>query len=70
MRVMASAEHATAEMDPFGFLPCQHQTVLIHILDGETMGEDLVECQHCGYVVTMADLFRPMAASLAMFMRP
>jgi hypothetical protein len=69
MRVMASKVHDSAEMDPFGFLPCDHGSVVVHILDADTMGEDLVECPVCGYVITLADLFRPLAAGLTAQLR-
>jgi len=58
MRIMASDEHATENVDPFGRLPCRHRTVLVHITDQESMGEDLVECRPCGYAMRLADLYR------------
>lgn len=54
---MASHQHPVAKVDPFGRLPCRHQTVTVHITDGESIGEDLVECRRCGYAMRLADLY-------------
>ncbi len=58
MRIMASDEHDTARVDPFGRLPCSHRKVLVHITDRESMGQDLVECRRCGYAMRLADLYQ------------
>jgi hypothetical protein len=60
MRVMQSDEHPVSKVDPFGFLPCSHEVVTVHITDAESMGRDIVECKECGYTVTLADLYEPM----------
>ena len=57
MRVMAKDSHPARKVDPFGLLPCGHDTVVVHITDAESMGEDLVECTECTYIVRLADLY-------------
>ena len=57
MRIMATDEHPAERVDPFGRLPCGHETVLVHITDAESMGEDIVECRPCGYAMRLADLY-------------
>lgn len=49
--------HPRLHVDPFGQLPCEHDEVRIHITNGESMGDDLLECDDCGYVVTLRDLY-------------
>jgi hypothetical protein len=61
MRVLATGRHPARLVDPFGHLPCRHATVLVHVTGGQTLGHDLVECPRCGWVVTLADLYRGMA---------
>lgn len=60
MRIVAFDRHPARTVDPFGLLPCRHRSVLVHITNGDLLGDDLVECRPCGYVVTLADLYRSM----------
>ncbi|MCG8419950.1 MAG: hypothetical protein MJE77_18615 [Proteobacteria bacterium] len=57
MRIVATGKHPADRVDPFGRLPCRHRTVLVHITDRESMGDDLVECRRCGYAMRLADLY-------------
>ncbi len=54
---MEQGRHERAQIDPFGQLPCQHRTVIVHITNGRSLGDDLLECSSCGYVVTLSDLY-------------
>jgi len=58
MRIVESEEHPARRVDPFGRLPCAHSTVLVHITDAKSLGEDIVECKPCGYAMRLADLYR------------
>ncbi len=60
MRVMASNQHPARSVDPFGMLPCDHDTVWVHITSADSMGEDLAECIECGYAIRLADLYGPL----------
>lgn len=61
MRVVAVARHPSRRLDPFGLLPCRHRSVLVHTTDGEFLGDDMVECRPCGYVITLFDLYRSVS---------
>lgn len=58
VKVLSQKRHSVTDVDPFGRLPCKHRTVIVHITDGESMGDDLVECDRCGYVIRLADLYK------------
>lgn len=58
MRIVASGEHPRRKVDPFGRLPCRHDTVAVHITDGQSVGDDVVECRPCGYALRLADLYQ------------
>jgi len=45
------------QVDPFGQLPCEHETVVVHITNGAGMGDDLLECPTCEYVLSLSDLY-------------
>jgi hypothetical protein len=57
---MKSDLHARTSVDPFGQLPCHHESVRVYITNGESIGDDLLECPECGYTVTLQDLFSAM----------
>ncbi len=61
MRVMVKGRHPARHVDPFHLLPCAHATVVVHITDGDSLGEDLVECPRCRYVIRIADLYAGMS---------
>ena len=54
---MKSDLHPRTSVDPFGQLPCNHNEMRVYITNGESMGQDLLECSSCGYVVTLQDLY-------------
>lgn len=54
---MTSDLHARTSVDPFGQLPCQHESVRVYITNGGSIGDDLLECPECSYTVTLQDLF-------------
>ena len=58
MRIVMSQRHPVAKLDPFGRLPCSHKSVVVHISDQDSMGEDIVECSRCRYSLRLADLYR------------
>jgi hypothetical protein len=60
MKIVASAEHPTHQVDPFRDLPCDCTSVTVHITDCRSIGDDLVECRRCGYVLRLADLYGTM----------
>ncbi len=39
--------------------------VWVHITNGESIGDDLLECQRCNYVVSLRDLFAAMSMPAA-----
>ena len=57
MQIIETNSHPQAMVDPFGQLPCEHTMVLVHITNGESIGDDLLECPTCDYVVTLRDLY-------------
>jgi hypothetical protein len=57
---MSAKRHEVASLDPFGMLPCKHKTVVVHITNAESMGDDIVQCRPCRYAVTFADLYATM----------
>jgi len=57
LRVLATKENAVADLDPLRLLPCDHARVQVHTTNGEDLGYDMVECESCGYVVTLRDLY-------------
>jgi hypothetical protein len=57
LRILESGRHLRQQVDPFGQLPCEHEQVWVHITNGDGMGDDLLECESCQYVVTLRDLF-------------
>jgi hypothetical protein len=60
LRVLETGEHPRVVVDPFRMLPCQCDTVLVHITNGFSIGDDLVECLHCELVVRLGDLYERM----------
>ena len=61
LRIVSSDCHPRMSVDPFGQLPCKHPVVWVHITDGDSMGDDLLECTSCKYVVSLRDLFAAMS---------
>lgn len=57
LRILQEAAHPRIQVDPFGQLPCEHENVLVHTTNGEQLGDDLLECVHCKYVVSLSDLY-------------
>ncbi len=57
LRIMDSGEHQRTSVDPFQQLPCLHETIWVHITNGERLGDDIVECVPCGYTLTLSDLY-------------
>ena len=57
-RIIESREHPASKVDPFNARPCDCDTVVVHITDGETLGDDIVECQVCGWRLTMRELYK------------
>lgn len=55
--ILKSDLHPKTSVDPFGQLPCTHDKVRVYITNGESLGDDLVECNECDLVVTMRDLY-------------
>ncbi len=60
LRILKSDLHPRSSVDPFGQLPCQCETVRVYITNGDSIGDDLLECSYCGYTVTLHDLFAAM----------
>lgn len=60
LRILKSDLHPRTSVDPFGQLPCEHDAVRVHITNGESIGDDLLECPECKYTVTLQDLFTAM----------
>jgi len=57
LRILEEAAHLRTEVDPFGQLPCKHEAVLVHTTNGKQLGDDLLECTDCEYVVSLSDLY-------------
>jgi hypothetical protein len=57
LRILAEAAHPRTQVDPFGQLPCKHKNVLVHTTNGDQLGDDLLECPRCEYVVSLSDLY-------------
>ena len=57
LRIMEEAAHPRIQVDPFGQLPCKHENVLVHTTNGKQLGDDLLECTRCEYVVSLSDLY-------------
>lgn len=55
--ILESALHPSRSVDPFSQLPCAHEEVRVFITNGESIGDDLLECPICEYVLTLRDLF-------------
>jgi hypothetical protein len=62
-RVLDSRYHPAEAVDPFGLRPCRHARVLVHTTDGDSLGDDLVECRRCGWSTRLADLYAPLRAA-------
>ena len=60
LRIIKSDLHPRTSVDPFGQLPCELETVRVYITNGESIGDDLLECPTCNYAVTLQDLFSAM----------
>lgn len=61
VKILASDEHPAARVDPFGARPCRCDTVTVHITDGESLGDDFVECRRCGWKMTLRELYKDVA---------
>ena len=57
LRIMDSGQHPRVSVDPFGQLPCEHESITVHITNGERLGDDILECASCGYTLTLSDLY-------------
>ncbi len=57
LQVLGEAKHPRAVVDPFGQLPCKHVNIVVHTTNGDQLGDDLLECPRCGYVVSLRDLY-------------
>lgn len=57
LRIIESGRHPRLSVDPFGQLPCEHETIWVHITNGERLGDDILECGECGYTLSLSDLY-------------
>ncbi|MCP4447703.1 MAG: hypothetical protein GY811_20555 [Myxococcales bacterium] len=57
LRILEETIHPRMRVDPFGQLPCKHKNIVVHTTNGEQLGDDLLECQRCEYVITLSDLY-------------
>jgi hypothetical protein len=57
-KIVDSREHPATTVDPFNARPCRCDTVIVHITDGETMGDDIAECPRCGWKMTLRELYK------------
>jgi hypothetical protein len=60
LKILEKGLHPSRNVDPFGQLPCDCDEVCVYITNGESIGDDLLECPHCHYVLTLRDLFAAM----------
>ena len=56
--ILTSKKHPARIVDPFGARPCECDTVTVHTTDGKTLGEDMVECEACGWRLTLRELYK------------
>ena len=64
VKVLSSAEHPRATVEgPFATFPCECDTVnlIVHITNGESLGDDLAECPECHTVISLGDLYAHIA---------
>lgn len=57
-KIVKSRRHPASTVDPFNARPCRCETVIVHITDGETMGDDIAECPDCGWKLTLRELYK------------
>lgn len=57
LQIVQSDRHERIQVDPFGQLPCEHETVVVHTTNGHGLGDDLLECPLCRYAVSLSDLY-------------
>lgn len=57
LQIMRSDPHPRIQVDPFGQLPCEHESIVIHTTNGQGLGDDLLECPRCEYAVSLSDLY-------------
>lgn len=60
LRILQTDRHPARSVDPFRLLPCACATIEVHITNGTSMGDDLVECSEHGWVLPMFELYRGM----------
>ena len=57
LRILSSESTLRTRVDPFDQLPCEHQEILVHTTNGDSLGDDLVQCVSCDFVITLRDLY-------------
>jgi hypothetical protein len=66
--ILQSKEHPRKLVEgPFATFPCECDTdsLIVHITNGETMGDDLVECPECRVMLSFGDLYAGLKMPLA-----